>query len=173
MDDVSHVSPREYLAGVRLVGGTVIASAAMLLSCGWLAIGGSAYGTSRALDEPDPVQLDVTSGSAAAPFLPVAPRRSQTRHPSRRVAPRPAPVREALHRAPLRSPRHSAVAPPSPTPATAPTPVPPAAATPVPPVTVAPRQLPAPVEVPTVTLPTSVLPAVPVVDQVVSAVGSA
>jgi hypothetical protein len=23
MDDVSHVSPREYLAGVRLVGGTV------------------------------------------------------------------------------------------------------------------------------------------------------
>lgn len=170
MDDVPHVPPREYLAGVRMVGGTALASAAMLVTCGWLAIGGGASGTSRGLDEPDPVQLDV-AGTKVAPVphrtaagTPVVDR-TRTRRQSPRIAP---------HRITVQSPRRSSTPTPSPTPpAPAPTsePSPPPAATPAPALTVAPPQLPAPVELPTVTLPAPAVPSVPVVDQVVSAVG--
>jgi hypothetical protein len=165
MDDVSHMSPPEYLAGVRLVGGTVLASAAMLVTCGWLAIGGSAFGTSPAVDEPYPVQVDVARSKVApvphrtAPGTPMA-HHKRTRQHSRGGAPRSA----------LAAPHRSSTPVPSLTPAPTSEASSPPAASPVPSVTAAPPQLPAPVELPTV-IPVPAVPSVAVVDEVVSAVG--
>ena len=64
--DVSSPGLRDYLSGARLLGGTIAASALMLLACSWFALGTGVFGSSRDVARPDPVRIGGSTPAQAA-----------------------------------------------------------------------------------------------------------